>query len=323
MAYRIIVRRTGGPEALEVEEFDPPAPGANEVLIEQRAVGLNFIDIYQRTGLYPMELPATPGGEAAGVVAAVGEGAGWSVGDRVGYPAASGGAYASHRLMPADRLVALPDTLGFEEAAAIMLKGCTVEMLAERCAHVQQGDWVLAHAAAGGVGSILVPWLTAIGARVIAHAGTDAKAAQAKQAGAEAALSCRFDALAEEVKRITGGAGVRTVFDGVGKASWSASLASLARRGLMVSFGNASGPVDPISPLALSRGGSLYLTRPTLFDYIRTREELAASAERLFEMVGRGVVRPMIGQRFPLREAAEAQRRVEARETTGSTVLIP
>ncbi|USI74299.1 quinone oxidoreductase family protein [Sphingomonas morindae] len=324
MAWRMVVRQPGGPEVLERETFDPGAPGPGDVLLEQEAIGLNFIDIYQRSGLYPAPLPLVPGSEAAGVVRAVGDGVTlFRPGDRVGYPQGGSGAYATHRLIAADRLVRLPESLSSEDAAAILLKGCTVEMLVERCARVQKGEWVLVHAAAGGVGSLLVPWLAAIGARVIAHAGHADKAARARAAGAEVALSCAFADLAEAVKDATGGAGVRTVFDGVGAASWEASLGALARRGLLVSFGNASGPAPAIAPLALMRGGSLFLTRPTLGDYLATRADLEQGCGRLFEMVAQGSVPLAIGRRFALADAAEAHRALAARETQGASILRP
>jgi NADPH2:quinone reductase len=321
--YRLIIRSTGGPEVIEREALGPLAPGPGEVLVRHQAIGLNYIDTYHRSGLYPLSLPSGLGSEAAGVIEAVGEGAGFSEGERVAYSLAPPGAYATHRLIAADRLVRLPDDVDAETAAAVMLKGCTAEMLVERCAKVQAGEWVLVHAAAGGVGSILVPWLKAVGAHVIAHAGSAGKAAIAKNLGADQASSCSFDELAEKVREITGGVGVRTVLDGVGAASWAASLASLGRRGLMVSYGNASGPVPPFSPLALARGGSLFLTRPTLGDYVATREELQASAARLFEMVRSGAIPVRIGARFPLAAAADAHRALESRSTTGSTLLTP
>ncbi len=319
--YRLIFRRAGGPEVIEAEPLGTLEPGPGEVLVRHEAVGLNFIDTYHRTGLYKLPLPSGLGSEAAGTVEAAGEGADFREGDRVGYALGPPGAYATHRILPADRLVRLPDEISAETAAAAMLKGCTAEFLIERCAGVKAGDWVLVHAAAGGVGSILVPWLKAIGARVIAHAGSTEKAGMARALGADHALSCPFDELPEEVKRLSGG--VRIVFDGVGAASWAASLASLKRRGLMVSFGNASGPVPPVSPLELSRAGSLFLTRPTLGDYVAEPGELQASAARLFEMIGSGAVPVRIGARFPLTEAAEAHRALETRQTTGSTLLIP
>lgn len=319
--HRLIFRRTGGPEVIEAEPLGALEPGPGEVLIRHEAIGLNFIDTYHRTGLYKLPLPSGLGSEAAGVVEAAGAGADFREGDRVAYALGPPGAYATHRILPADRLVRLPEGIGAETAAAVMLKGCTAEFLIERCARVQAGEWVLVHAAAGGVGSILVPWLKAIGANVVAHAGSAEKAAMAARLGADHALSCPFDELADEVKRLSGG--VRAVFDGVGAASWAASLTSLNRRGLMISFGNASGPVPPVSPLELSRAGSLFLTRPTLGDYVAAPGELQASAARLFEMVNSGTVPVRIGARFPLAEAAEAHRALEARQTMGSTLLIP
>jgi NADPH2:quinone reductase len=321
--YRLVIRATGGPEVIEREPLGPLVPGPGEVLIRHEAIGLNYIDTYHRSGLYPLNLPSGLGSEAAGVVEASGDGAGFEPGERVAYALAPPGAYSTHRLIAVDRLVRLPDDIDSETAAAVMLKGCTVEMLVERCAKVQAGQWVLVHAAAGGVGSLLVPWLKAIGASVIAHAGSAEKAEIAGKLGADHAISCAFDQLAEKVREITNGAGVRAVFDGVGAASWAASLASLGRRGMMVSYGNASGPVPPFSPLELARGGSLFLTRPTLFDYVASREELQASATRLFKMIGSGAVQVRIGASFPLADAAEAHRALESRKTTGSTLLIP
>jgi NADPH2:quinone reductase len=321
--YRLVIRRTGGPEVIEREALGELVPGPGEVLVRHEAIGLNYIDTYHRSALYPLTLPSGLGSEAAGLVEGAGEGSGFEPGERVAYALAPPGAYATHRLIAADRLVRLPPDVEAEIAAAVMLKGCTAEMLVERCARVQAGDWVLVHAAAGGVGSLLVPWLKAVGANVVAHAGSAEKAAIAKDLGADHALSCPFDDLAEKLRDITSGVGVRTVFDGVGAASWTASLASLGRRGLMVSYGNASGPVPPFSPLELARGGSLFLTRPTLGDYVATREALQASAARLFEMIRSGAIPVRIGARFPLGDAAEAHRALEARATTGSTLLIP
>ncbi|MBV9881425.1 MAG: quinone oxidoreductase [Sphingomonadaceae bacterium] len=321
--YRLIIRKTGGPEVIEREELGPLTPGPGEVLVRHQAIGLNFIDTYYRSGLYPLSLPSGLGSEAAGVVEAAGEGSGFREGERVAYALGPPGAYATHRLVAADRLVRLPDDVDAETAAAVMLKGCTAEMLVERCAKVQAGDWVLVHAAAGGVGSLLVPWLKAVGAKVIAHAGSAEKAEIADALGADHSLHCPFEELADQVRALTGGAGVRSVLDGVGAASWAASLASLGRRGLMVTYGNASGPVPPFSPLELSRRGSLFVTRPTLGDYVATRAELEASAARLFEMLRSGAIQVQIGARFPLAHAAEAHRALEARKTTGSTLLIP
>jgi NADPH:quinone reductase len=315
-AYCFCLRRTGGPEVLEAEPIDVPRPEAGELLVRHEAIGLNFIDTYHRTGLYPVPLPSGLGTEAAGLVEAVGEGVTeFREGDRVGTFVGPLGAYATHRTVPADRAVKLPDAIGAEDAAALML--------IERCAKVEAGETVLVHAAAGGVGSILVPWLKAIGARVIAHAGSSPKAKQAEEAGADHALSCPMDELAGEVRALTDGRGVEVVLDGVGAASWAASLGSIARRGLIVSYGNASGPVPPFSALDLVRAGSIFVTRPSLFDYTVTREEMQASAARLFEMVGSGVIEAKIGSRVPLRDAADAHRALEARQTSGSTILIP
>jgi NADPH2:quinone reductase len=323
-AYAVQITRAGGPEVLETREIPMPEPGPGEVLVRHEAVGLNFIDTYQRSGLYPVNLPSGLGNEAAGVVEALGDGvAGFALGERVGYFTGPPGAYSSHRTVAAERLVKLPGAVSAEAAAAVMLKGATAQYLIERCARVQPGQAVLVHAAAGGVGSILLPWLKAIGATVIAHAGSPEKARMAEQLGADHGLSCPFDALAGEVRALTGGAGVPVVLDGVGAASWSASLGCAARRGLVVTYGNASGPVPPFSALDLTRAGSIFVTRPTLADYAASPEEMRSSAARLFEMIGSGAVPVRIGARFPLRDAAEAHRAIESRATTGSTILIP
>ncbi|MFL6861682.1 MAG: quinone oxidoreductase family protein, partial [Allosphingosinicella sp.] len=315
---------TGDPEALEAEHIDVPRPGPGEALVRHEAVGLNFIDTYHRSGLYPLPLPSGVGSEAAGVVEALGEGvADFRVGDRVGYFTGPLGAYATHRAIAAERLVKLPDAVGFEAAAAAMLKGCTAEYLIERCARVQAGETVLVHAAAGGVGSILVPWLKHVGATVIAHAGDSRKAAMARALGADHALCCPLDELAAEVRGLTEGKGVPIVLDGVGAASWAGSLGSVARRGLVVSYGNASGPVPPFTAIDLLSAGSIFVTRPTLAHYAATPEEMRASAARLFELMAAGVVEVKIGQTFPLLEAAQAHRAIEGRRTTGSTVLVP
>jgi NADPH2:quinone reductase len=319
-----VLRKTGGPKTLEAEAIDVPRPGPGKVVVRHEAIGLNFIDTYHRSGLYPLPLPSGIGSEAAGVIEAVGEGVtGFGEGDRVGYFSGALGAYATHREIDPDRLVKLPDSIDAETAAAAMLKGCTVEYLVERCARVQAGEAVLVHAAAGGVGSILVPWLKALGARIIAHSGDSRKAAMAKESGADESLCIPMDALAAEVRRLTDGKGVPVVFDGVGAASWSASLASTARRGLLVTYGNASGPVPPFTALDLLRAGSIFVTRPTLADYCATPEEMRASAARLFEMIEQGKVPVRIGARFELAKAADAHRAIESRATTGSTVLIP
>lgn len=319
-AWRMVARSFGGPEVIEREDFDVAAPGEGEVLIEQEAVGLNFIDTYYRTGLYPAALPFTLGSEGAGRIVAIGPGVtGWAVGDRVGCVHGNG-SYATYRLAPADRIVKVPDDIGMDEAAAMMLKGMTACYLAEDIVNLEPGQFALVHAAAGGMGSIIVPWLRGKGVIVIAHSGSAKKAASVT---ANHSLHGPFDGLADQVRALTGGKGVDVVYDGVGKDSWGASLASLKRRGLMVSYGNASGPVPPVNLLELSRGGSLYVTRPTLFDYIATREDLEHTASRLFDHMQRGVISATIGQRYALAEAAEAHRALESRQTRGSTVLIP
>lgn len=321
---RIVFRRNGGPEVLEREpiSLEPPAP--NEVRVRHEAIGLNFIDTYHRSGLYKLPLPSGLGNEAAGTVEAVGsQVADFRRGDRVGYFTGPLGAYSTHRNVDSRMLVRLPDWLGAEQAAATMLKGCTAEYLIERCAKVEAGQWAMVYAAAGGVGSILVPWLKALGVHVIAYSGNEAKAQLALQLGADHSLCGPLDEVAEEVLKLTGGKGAEVVFDGVGAASWQTSLAAVARRGLIVSYGNASGPVPPFTALDLLRAGSIFVTRPTLGDYVPTPEAIRASAERLFEMMKKKVVRVHIGARFLLEEAAEAHRAIESRSTTGSTVLIP
>lgn len=323
MAWRLIVRSHGGPEVIEREEFDAGSPGPGDVLIAQEAVGLNFIDTYVRSGLYPAPLPTGLGAEAAGTVTAVGNGVDrLRIGDRVAYCGGAHGSYATHRTMPAGRVLKLPDSVSCEVAAATMLKGMTACFLAEHCARMVSGQVALVHAAAGGVGSILVPWLQDLGVAVIAHSGSEEKAVKAKDAGASHSLWIPFDELAEAVRGLTSDKGVEVVFDGIGKASWTASIACLKRRGLMVSFGNASGPVPPISLLDLSRAGSLFVTRPTLFDYIAEDEEYHQMGDNLFDRLARGIVRSDIGQRFSLSEAAEAHRALESRATMGSTVLV-
>jgi len=322
-AYRMIARASGGPEVIEREAIDLPAPSAGEIRIRNEAVGLNFIDVYHRTGLYPLPLPITLGREAAGVVDALGEGVeGFAPGERVAY-FPKHGSYASHAIAEAAQVYPLPDALDAPTAAAGLLKGLTTWMLIERCARVTPGQSVLVHAAAGGVGSIAVQWLKAIGAQVIAHSGSAEKAAIATRLGADVSLHGALDTLAVAVRNATKGRGVDAVLDGVGKESWEASLASVAKRGMIVSYGNASGPVAPVAPLALGRAGSVFLTRPTLYDWIERPEDRAEGWARLSEMLTSGAVKVEIGQTYPLTDVAEAHRALEARETTGATVLIP
>jgi NADPH2:quinone reductase len=318
--WRMVVRANGGPEVIEREAYDPGTPGEGEVIIENKAIGLNYIDTYFRSGLYPADLPLTLGSEAAGEIVAVGAGVGgFAVGDRVACATAQG-SYCTHWRVPAAQLVHLPDAIAFDDAAAMMLKGMTACFLAEDIWLLKAGQTALVHAAAGGVGSILVPWLRAKGVIVIAHSGSAEKAASV---AADHSLYGPMDDLAAQVRERTRGEGVDIVYDGIGKAGWSASLASLKRRGLMVSYGNASGAVPPVNLLDLSRGGSLYVTRPTLFNYVATPAELAHTAERLFDQMEKGVVKATIGQRYALADAANAHRALESRQTTGSTLLIP
>ena len=323
-AFAIRIRETGGPEVLRREAIEIAAPAGGEVLIEQAAIGLNFIDTYFRSGLYPVALPSGLGNEAAGAVLAVGEAvADIRPGDRVAYFTGPIGAYATHRLVDRERLVKLPDGISFEQAAAAMLKGCTAEYLIERCAKVGAGQTVLVHAASGGVGSLLVQWLKAIGASVIAHSGDAGKAALATTLGVDHSLHCAMDELAGAVRDLTDGRGVPVVLDGVGAASWQASLGAVARRGLIVSYGNASGAVPPFTALELTKAGSIFVTRPTLADYCATPAEMRALADRLFAMILDGRLDLRIGARFALADAADAHRAIESRATTGSTVLIP
>jgi len=324
MARAAIIRATGGPDVIEWTDVDLPPPGAGEVRFETRAAGLNYIDTYHRRGIYPIDLPSGLGLEAAGVVGAVGPGVeGLAVGDRVATFGPHRGAYASARNLPAASLFKLPGAIDFETAAAALLKGCTAEFLAERAAAVTPGDWVLVHAAAGGVGLILVQWLKANGARVIGTVGSEAKAALAREAGAEQVILYDSEPVAPRVRKMTGGAGVRVTYDGVGQATWEASLDATGRRGIIVSYGNASAPVTGVSLGVLATKGSLYNTRPTLFDYYATPGEREAGAARLWEMIAGGKVEITIGQRYPLEEAAQAHRDLEARATHGSTLLIP
>ena len=316
--------RAGGPEVLEAVDLPVPTAGPGEILIRQEAIGLNFIDTYQRTGLYPVKMPAVLGLEGAGVVEAVGQGVTrFAAGDRAAFGNGPMGAYAQFHVVPAGRAVKIPTGVSSRDAAAAMLKGMTAEFLLRRCYTVKKGDAILVHAAAGGVGTILTQWAKALGAQVIATVGSADKAALATAAGADEVILYREEDVAARVKAITSGAGVRVAYDGVGAATLEASLSSLGRRGMLVSYGNASGPAPAVEPLRLSRGGSLYLTRPTLFDYVATTEDLDQSAGALFEVIASGAVKIAIGQAFPLSQARQAHEALEARATTGSTLLIP
>ena len=317
------VARHGGPEVLELAEVPVPEPGLGQIRVRHEAVGLNFIDVYHRTGLYPVVLPSGLGLEAAGVVDAVGEGVTrFRPGDRAAYANGPLGAYAEAHCVPADRAVRLPDGIDARTAAAALLKGLTAEFLIRRCFPVRRGQTILVHAAAGGVGLILCQWARALGAVVIGTAGDAAKAELARAHGCEHVILYREEDVAARVRALTDGAGVPVVYDGVGAATFEGSLRSLSRRGLLVSFGNASGPVPAVEPGRLSRMGSLYLTRPTLFDYVATTAELDEAAAALFGVIGNGAVKVLVGAERPLAEVRAAHAQLEARRTTGSTLLI-
>ena len=312
---------TGGPGALSLEDVPVPTPGAGDILVRHAAVGLNFIDIYQRDGLYPIPLPTTLGLEAAGTVEAVGpDVTRFRAGDRVAY-CSSLGAYAEANVVKADRAVRVPDAVSFDTAAAGLLKGLTAEFLVRRLWPLAPGDTALVQAAAGGVGLILCQGLKAAGIRVIGCVGSDAKVELARSHGCDEVIVAGREDVAARVRTLTGGAGVKVAYDSVGRATLDGSLASLARRGLLVSFGNASGPPDPVDPLRLSRAGSLFLTRPTLFDYVSTPVELDTAADALFGVIATGQVQVRIGQTFALEDIAAAHVALAGRETTGATLL--
>lgn len=324
MKNAILVHKNGGPDVLVWGEVSVGDPGPGEVRIRHTAVGLNYIDVYHRTGLYPLSFPFSPGIEAAGVVVAVGDGVtDLKEGDRVAYPAGPIGAYAQERLMPASRLVKIPQKVSDEDAAALMTKGCTVEFLVERLFKVEPHHTVLLQAAAGGLGLLACQWLKHIGATVIGTVGSEEKAALAKAAGCTHTVLYRDQDFKSTVEDITAGEGVDVVYDGVGKATFMKSLDCLKPRGMMVTFGNATGPVPEISPGLLAQKGSLFLTRPSLMDYVARREDLELSTNRVFEMIASGALKPDIRQRFALEEAAEAHRALEARATAGQSILVP
>jgi len=324
MTMAIRIHATGGPEVLRWEEAPVGSPGRGEARVRHTAVGVNFIDTYHRTGLYPLELPATVGMEGAGVVVAVGAGvAEVTVGQRVAYAGGAPGAYAEERLIPAHRLVPLPDDVSDVQAAAMMLKGLTAHYLLRRTYPVKAGDTILLHAAAGGVGLIACQWAKHLGATVIGTVGSDEKAAVAGAHGCDHAIVYTREDFVARVQELTGGRGVPVVYDSVGRSTWEGSLDCLAPLGLMVSYGNASGPVPPFAPGILAAKGSLFLTRPTLMTYTARREDLLAAAAELFTVVRSGAVRVEVTGRLPLAEAAEAHRALESRRTTGSIVLLP
>jgi len=325
MSKAIRIHSNGGPEVMVWEDADPGRPGPGQVLIRHTAVGLNFIDVYYRTGLYPAPggLPLIPGGEGAGVVEEAGEGvSGLKAGDRVAY-AVGTGAYAERRVIPADRLVKVPDTISDEQAAAMMLKGMTAEYLLRRTYKVKAGDTILFHAAAGGVGLIAGQWAKHLGAVTIGTAGSADKVELARAHGYDHVINYREQDFVAEVNAITKGGKCEVVYDSVGKDTFEGSLDCLKPLGLLALFGQSSGPVPPFNLGVLSQKGSLYITRPTLFVYVAKREDLEASANALFDVVGKGIVDIRINQRYPLKDAAQAHADLEARRTTGTTILVP
>ena len=323
MVRAVRIEQTGGPEVMQLEDVALESPPAGFATVRHEAIGLNFIDTYHRSGLYPIPLPSGLGMEAAGVVEAVGEGAGLSVGDRVAYCSAGFGAYAEAINLPAMRLVKLPDEISFEQAAAGLLKGQTTEYLLQRTYPLQAGQTCLFHAAAGGVGLIFGQWAKSIGATVIGTVGSEDKAELARAHGYEHVINYRTENVAERVRELTDGTGVPVVYDGVGKDTFSASLDSLAMRGMMVSFGNASGAPEPLDIIELSNRGSLYVTRPTLLSYTATTEELRDSAADLFARIAAGDITIEVNQRYALNDIQQAHRDLESRKTTGSTLVLP
>lgn len=324
MTKAIRIHQTGGPEVLCWEDVDVGEPGPGQIRIRHTAIGLNFLDTYHRSGVYPLALPSGIGSEGAGVVTAVAKGVKeFKKGDRVAYASPPVGAYSEERLMPADRVVKIPAGISDRTAAAMMLKGMTAQYLIRRTYKVKKGETVLFHAAAGGVGLIACQWLKALGVKVIGTVGSKEKAALAKKHGCTWPVVYTEEDFLEAVKKITKGKGVPVVYDGVGKAVFAKSLDCLSPRGLIVNFGNASGVVDPVPPGILAAKGSIYLTRPTLITHVATRKDLVATANDLFRMVKSGKVKIRIDQEYALKDAARAHADLESRKTTGSTILIP
>jgi NADPH2:quinone reductase len=318
------MHETGGPDVLRWDVVELPAPAPGEARVRHTAIGVNFIDTYHRTGLYPVALPAVLGSEAAGVVEAVGEGVTTvAKGDRVAYATGPMGSYAEARNVPAANLVRVPSGIDDQLAAASMLKGMTAQYLVRRTYAVKKGDTILVHAAAGGVGLILCQWAKHLGATVIGTVGSEEKAKLAREHGCDHVVLYRTEDVPARVRELTNGAGVPVVYDSVGKDTFASSLDCLRPRGLMVTFGQSSGAVPPFDPRLLSQKGSLYLTRPTLGDYVRARADLETTARELFEVIASGAVRVRVAQTYPLRDADRAHRDLEARKTTGSTVLLP
>ena len=325
MTKAIRMHATGAPDVLRWESIELGPPGPGEVRVRHTAIGLNFIDTYHRTGLYPLPMPAVLGSEAAGVVEEVGAGVtGLAKGDRVAYGTGPTGAYSEVRVMPAVHVVKLPTGIEDRTAAAVMLKGMTAQYLVRRTHPVAAGDTILVHAAAGGVGLLLCQWAKHLGATVIGTVGSEAKVELARENGCDHVLLYRTEDVPRRARELTGGAGVAVVYDSVGRDTWTASLDSLRPRGLLVTYGQSSGPIGPIDPRVLAQKGSLYLTRPTLGDYVgRARADLDQATTELFELLARRVLRVRIAQSYPLRDAARAHADLEARKTTGSTVLVP
>lgn len=324
MATAIRIQETGGPEVMRVEEVEVGEPGPGQVRLNQTHCGVNFIDTYHRSGLYPVDLPSGIGLEGLGIVEARGEGVTeFEEGDRVFYATGPIGGYADVRLMPAEKLVRIPEDLTDDQIGGHMLRAMTAQYLIHRCYPVQKGDPVLFHAGAGGLGQIAIQWLKHIGAEVITTVGSDEKAEIVRKLGADHVINYSREDFAARVKEITNGVGVPVVYDGVGKTTWEGSLDSLRPRGMMVSFGNASGAVDPFAPGILSAKGSLFLTRPTLMHYTTPRSELLETATSVFEVIGKGAVKIEKATAYPLKDAVQAHTDLEARKITGSTVLMP
>ena len=324
MTHAVRIHQTGGPDVLRWEVVDLAPPAAGEARVRHAAVGVNFIDTYFRTGLYPTKLPATLGSEAAGIIEEVGEGVtGLAKGDRVAYATGPLGAYSEARNVPAAHLVKLPESVDDATAAASMLKGMTAQYLVRRTHPVQKGETILVHAAAGGVGLLLCQWAKHLGATVIGTVGSEEKATLARAHGCDHVVFYRTEDVPARVRELTNGAGVPVVYDSVGKDTFAASLDCLRPRGLLVTFGQSSGPVPPFDPRVLSQKGSLFLTRPTLADSVRARSELESTARELFEVIASGAVKVRAAQTYPLRDAEQAHRDLEARKTTGSTLLLP
>lgn len=323
MPFSIRIHQTGGPQVLAYEEVPMPTPAPGEVVIRQTAVGLNFIDVYHRSGLYPATVPFTPGLEGAGVVEAAGAGVSLAKGTRVAYCKGPLGAYSDYRAIPAEDVITLPDAIDDQTAAALMLKGLTAQYLLRRTYSVKKGDIILVHAAAGGVGLLMCQWANYLGATVIGTVSSEAKAAKAKENGCHHTILSTKENIAERVLDLTGGAKCHVAYDSIGKDTFETSLDSLRPLGMLVSFGQSSGPVPPLDTSILAKKGSLFLTRPTLFDYDRARDDYESAAREVFSLVEKGILNIHIGQTFAMKDAAKAHEALQGRKTEGSTVLLP